>query len=189
MAAGPRTSATSLSRDRIVDAAIALVERDGLSKFSMRRLAAELDAGTMSLYNHVADKRDLFDAVAERVAAEVRLPRSDDWREVVASWATESRRALLDHRALIPIVITPDRFDRISRAGFEVLDRVQQLGLDDADAILVVRVVARYFSGSVLFDSPWGQEARLPRSALDATFATGLEALINGLDQQLASRL
>ena len=184
MAAGPRTSANTLSRERIVAAAIALVERDGLSAFSMRRLAAELEAGTMSLYNHVADKGDLFDAIAEQVAAQVRLPSSDDWREVVSSWATDSRRALLDHRALIPIVIAPERFDHISRAGFEVLTRLQGLGMDEEEALLVVRVVARFFSGSVLFDSPWGREARSPRASLDATFATGLAALLDGLEQR-----
>jgi AcrR family transcriptional regulator len=186
VAAGARTSTTSLSRDRIVDAAIALVERDGLAAFSMRRLASELDAGTMSLYNHVTDKNDLFDAIAARVAGEVHLSEGGDWQTVVRSWATESRRVLLDHRSLIPIVIAPERFEHIGRAGLVVLERLQSLGLSEADALRVVRVVARYFSGTILFDAPWGREATSPRRELDATFGSGLDALLSGLEQQLS---
>ena len=119
MAAGTGTT-SALTRERVVDAAIALAERDGLAELSMRRLAAELGAGTMSLYNHVSDKEDLFDGMVERVLAAVRVADSDDWREVVATWATDSRQALLDRIDLIPLVIAPPRLVHLGRISSAV---------------------------------------------------------------------
>ena len=89
-------TAPALTRERVIDAAITVAERDGLAELSMRRLAAELGAGTMSLYNHVSDKEDLFDGMVEHVLSPVRVADDDDWQAVVATWATDSRQALLD---------------------------------------------------------------------------------------------
>src|SRR5207253_1149286 len=83
-------TAPALTRERVIDAAIALAEREGLGELSMRRLAVELGSGTMSLYNHVADKDDLLDGMVEQVLAGVRVSSSPDWRDVAATWATDS---------------------------------------------------------------------------------------------------
>ena len=57
----------TLSRERILGAAINLVDRDGLRSLNMRRLAAELGVGTMSLYHYVTDKEALLEGIAEVV--------------------------------------------------------------------------------------------------------------------------
>ncbi|GLW11840.1 hypothetical protein Misp01_69680 [Microtetraspora sp. NBRC 13810] len=54
-----------LSRSRIVNAAVGLIEREGADAVSMRRIAGELRVGVMSLYNHVPSKAALLDGVAE----------------------------------------------------------------------------------------------------------------------------
>src|SRR3954470_5162375 len=56
-----------LSRDRILNAARAVVEEDGLDALSMRRLAQELDVWPMSVYRYFRDKAELVDAVAAEV--------------------------------------------------------------------------------------------------------------------------
>ncbi len=167
----------------MVDAAMALVAREGLAELSMRRLAAELGAGTMSLYNHVADKEDLLDALVERVLAPVQVPGDGDRRQVLTTWASETRRTLLDHRALVPVVISSERAVYLGRITASVRAALEARGLAADRAAFVVRVVSRYLSGAVLLDAPRLRRGRTSRAALDATFAEGLEALLVGLDQ------
>jgi AcrR family transcriptional regulator len=167
----------------VVDAAMALVEEHGLAELSMRRLAAELDAGTMSLYNHVSDKEDLLDGMVDRVLAPVRVSGGADWKEVVTTWATDTRRALLDHRALVPVVVSSERAAHLGRITAAVREALEAQGMAAARAALVVRVASRYLAGAVLLDAPRLRRRRTPRAALDATFAEGLEALLRGLDQ------
>jgi AcrR family transcriptional regulator len=181
----PGTGTAALTRDRVIEAALALAERDGLGELSMRRLAAELGAGTMSLYNHVTDKEDLFDGMVEAVLAPVRVADSDDWREVVATWATDSRRVLLDRIALIPLVIAPQRLVRLGRISGAVGAALEQSGLEPRAAAMVVRVVGRYFAGAVLLDAPRLRTGGVSRAALDHTFAVGLRALLTGLDAEV----
>lgn len=185
MASGTGT-APALTRERVVDAAIALVEREGLAELSMRRLAAELGAGTMSLYNHVTDKEDLYDAMVEHVLASVRVASSDDWREVVAHWATDSRAALLDRIDLIPLVIAPQRLDHLGRISRAVAAALVETGLDVRDAAVTVRVVGRYFAGAVLLDAPRLRASGVAREKLDETFNAGLRALLLGLAAEVA---
>jgi AcrR family transcriptional regulator len=63
-----------LSRERIIAAAIAIADRDGLADLSMRRLATELGVATMSLYRHVPSRDDLTLAMIDTAIGDVRLP-------------------------------------------------------------------------------------------------------------------
>jgi len=63
-----------LTRDLIVDAALRLLDRDGLDGVSMRRVADELGTGAASLYAHVANKEELLDLVLDQVVGEVEVP-------------------------------------------------------------------------------------------------------------------
>jgi AcrR family transcriptional regulator len=174
-------TAPALTRERVIEAAVTLAERDGLGELSMRRLAAELGAGTMSLYNHVADKEDLFDGMVGHVLSPVRITAEGDWGDVVTAWATDSRRVLLDRIALIPLVIAPQRLAHLGRIGGAVAESLVRAGLEPATAAVVVRVVGRYFAGAVLLDAPRLRAGGVPRAALDETFAIGLDALLVGL--------
>lgn len=60
-----------LSRAKVAEAALALVDRDGLDQLSMRRLAADLGVEAMSLYNHVRNKDDLENELSELLNANV----------------------------------------------------------------------------------------------------------------------
>ena len=63
----PQQRKQALSRERIVVSAVELLEREGEDALSMRRIAADLGYGVMSLYNHVPNKAALLDAIAEHV--------------------------------------------------------------------------------------------------------------------------
>jgi AcrR family transcriptional regulator len=86
---GGRTTERELTRDRIVDAAIALADAEGMAAVTMRRLATELGVAVMSLYRHVANKDELVLLMTDRVFAEVSLPDPppEGWRAQIEAVA------------------------------------------------------------------------------------------------------
>ena len=88
----------SLNRDRVVRAAIDLADRDGLEGLSMRKLGADLGVEAMSLYNHVANKDDLLDAMVDAIVEEIELPPDGpDWKEAVKQQMLNARQVILQH--------------------------------------------------------------------------------------------
>jgi AcrR family transcriptional regulator len=88
-----------LSKERVVQAAVALARRDGIESLSMRKLADELGAGAMSLYYYVPNKEELLDAMVDVVFNEIELPPTDvDWRTAMRRRAISTREALNRHR-------------------------------------------------------------------------------------------
>ncbi|MER5834509.1 TetR/AcrR family transcriptional regulator [Streptomyces sp. NPDC002130] len=91
---------SGLDRERITRTTIRLLDADGLAKFSMRRLAGELNVTAMSVYWYVDTKDDLLELALDEVMAEMRLPDPDsgeDWREQVRALAREYRMLLVRH--------------------------------------------------------------------------------------------
>lgn len=100
-----------LSPEAITEAAIRLADAEGLEAVSIRRVAAELDARAMSLYDHFASKRDLLVSMHDEAVGEmlVSKPLPEDWREAVAI----SARAMFAAYARHPwaIFVTVERVD------------------------------------------------------------------------------
>ena len=94
-----RNERTPLSRDRILTTAVAMADEHGVEGLSMRKLAKELDYEVMSLYNHVANKDDLLDGMADTVAGGIALPAEDlPWKRAVREIAVSWHEALVRHR-------------------------------------------------------------------------------------------
>ncbi len=98
-----RSSATALSRDQIVRAAIELVDAEGPDALSMRKLAARMGVGAMSLYWHVERKSDLLELVADAIFGELDLPEepSGDWRADLRRIAVATRALFTRHPWLL----------------------------------------------------------------------------------------
>ncbi|MFI8832784.1 TetR/AcrR family transcriptional regulator [Streptomyces afghaniensis] len=91
---------SGLDRARIVEVTVRLLDAEGLAKFSMRRLAAELNVTAMSVYWYVDTKDDLLELALDEVMGEMRLPDPDadeDWRDQVRALAREYRTLLVRH--------------------------------------------------------------------------------------------
>jgi AcrR family transcriptional regulator len=87
-----------LSRERILDAAVAMADAEGIDALTMRKLAGQLEVEAMSLYNHVANKDDLLDGMIELVAAEIEEPDEDaGWKAAIRQRAISAHDALLRH--------------------------------------------------------------------------------------------
>jgi len=98
-----------LDRERITEAAVRLLDAEGLAKFSMRRLAAELNVTAMSVYWYVDTKDDLLELALDTVFGEVRLPAADsdeDWRDRLRALAAEYRALLVRHPWASPLTGT-----------------------------------------------------------------------------------
>jgi AcrR family transcriptional regulator len=92
-------SRAPLTAERIVDAAVALADGEGLEGLSMRTLAQQLGVVPMALYKHVANKDELIDGMVDRVWEEVEAPEADGaWRTGMRRRAISLRAALLRHR-------------------------------------------------------------------------------------------
>jgi len=97
-AAAPPPARTPLSRQKVVDAAIALADTAGMDALSMRQLAQRLGVEAMSLYNHVPNKDALIDAMVDDVAGRIALPRpGQPWRAEMAQRARSAHALLLQH--------------------------------------------------------------------------------------------
>ncbi|MEU5454446.1 TetR/AcrR family transcriptional regulator [Streptomyces globisporus] len=100
-------SPAGLDRNRITEASVRLLDADGLAKFSMRRLAAELDVTAMSLYWYVDTKDDLLELALDSVYAEIDRPREDaDWRDRLRELARSYRELLVRHIWISPLAGT-----------------------------------------------------------------------------------
>src|SRR5262249_43332556 len=86
-----------LTRQRIVRAALRIMDEEGLQAVSMRRIGRELGVEAMSLYNHVRDKDDILDAICEEVLTEFRVPAETELAPAARAAASEYRRLLLAH--------------------------------------------------------------------------------------------
>jgi AcrR family transcriptional regulator len=87
-----------LSRDRILRAAVARADQEGISSLSMRKLGDALGVEAMSLYNHVGSKSNLLDGMIDIVFSEIELPPGGgDWRAAMRRRAISARQVLRRH--------------------------------------------------------------------------------------------
>ncbi|MFD0304704.1 TetR/AcrR family transcriptional regulator [Streptomyces sp. NPDC127119] len=99
----------SLDRDRITGATVRLLDADGLAKFSMRRLAAELNVTAMSVYWYVDTKDDLLELALDAIYGELELPdpeADEDWRDQLRAIASGYRALLVRHPWASPLAGT-----------------------------------------------------------------------------------
>ncbi|HEX2259705.1 MAG TPA: TetR/AcrR family transcriptional regulator [Actinomycetota bacterium] len=87
-----------LSRDRVLEAAVALADETGIDSVSMRKLGEALGVEAMSLYNHVANKGDLLDGMVDVVFSEIDLPSGENWKVAMRQRAISARQVLGRHR-------------------------------------------------------------------------------------------
>jgi AcrR family transcriptional regulator len=102
------TRRTPLSKERVLKAAMALADADGIEALSMRRLAQELGVEAMSLYNHVANKGEILDGIVDLAVSEIELPSTEEeWEVAVRRCAISAHEAFLRHPWACSLVMSP----------------------------------------------------------------------------------
>jgi AcrR family transcriptional regulator len=98
---------TPLSRERVLQAAVALADAEGIDSLSMRRLAQQLGVEAMSLYHWFAKKTDLLEAMVDVVYSEMELPTGPDWRAALRGSAISAHHTLLRHPWACQLLMAP----------------------------------------------------------------------------------
>jgi len=146
--AAPRTRG-KLSRARILEAALELVDLDGLEALTMRRLADQLKVDPMSLYNYVDGKDALLDGIAEALWNDVQLPDGDaDWRQALRGFATSLRGMAHAHPHAYPLlmargIMTTPELQAIDGA----IQALERAGLNREQAAEMIRTLFAYAVG------------------------------------------
>ena len=153
----PRRPRNSLTREQVVEAALAIVDERGPDALTMPALAARLDCGVMTLYGYIDNKEDLFGALAQRALVDFELPRPlpRDPQELLVQWGATLRRALTQHPSLSAIflnqaVIGPGIFYGIEA----LLAGLNSLGVRVSDAVHAIYAVVIYTIGFSAWESP-----------------------------------
>ncbi len=162
-------------RDQIAAAALGIADREGFGAVSMRRVAAELGAGTMTLYHYLSNKQDLLMLMDDAIMGEVIVPDGElpaGWREALAMIARRSMAAFTRHPwALEGLRGTP--FGPNGMRHFEQsLQAVAGLDIPLAGRIEVIALVDDYVFGHVVRqrDDDFGQRLDPGDDSLAAIF-------------------
>lgn len=148
-----RAARNPLTREGIIEAALGMIDADGLEALSMRRLGAELGVEGMALYHHFASKGELLDGVMERLLQEVKVPGPR-----AGGPLARLRRGIESYRGLA--VRHPHAFPLMSQRRFNtdpafefyegILALLAAAGLPPADAARYFRMLGYYANGAGL---------------------------------------
>ncbi|MGZ4715109.1 MAG: TetR/AcrR family transcriptional regulator [Acidimicrobiales bacterium] len=165
------------TRDQIAAAAIRIADAEGADALSMRRIASELDAGTMTLYHYIRTKDELLSLVGDAVMGEISLgpdePLPSSWREALTLIAVRTRDVLQRHPWLLDITDDPAIGPNGVRHFDQTLQAVAMLDVDLATKLEIVSSVDEYVFGYCL-------NRRNNTQAGDA-FDDSMVAYVNGL--------
>ncbi|MDH2427609.1 TetR/AcrR family transcriptional regulator [Sphaerisporangium sp. TRM90804] len=152
-----------LTRERIVEAAYVVLDREGYDGLSMRQVAAELGVAVSGLYAHVAGKDEVLRLMYERLFEGHELPPPDpaNWQEQVKDFAREGRRRLLLHRDMAKISMTHVPFTPELLVHVESLLAIFRVaGLPDTVAAAAGDVLSTFMDGFVHEESMWDERRR-----------------------------
>ncbi len=139
-----RPSAPMIQRATAVEAALDIIDADGLDAFNLQRLADRLGVRVPSLYYHFVDKEDILAAVAHHIAGKSvprpRRPPDEDWPEYFVALALNFRESVLRHRNASPLLLRYLPREILAR-GYEDAARIL------ADAGVPVHLHARILDG------------------------------------------
>ena len=146
-----------LSRELVVETALALLDQDGPGALSMRRLADHLGVAPNALYTHVRGKADLIDGLIDQVYAGLELDPDParDWTEQLAAISRDVRAQLLAHPAVVPFAIQqPGLGPHGLRLGEAIYGVLRPVGLPDQAVVGAVYALLTYILGFVALEVP-----------------------------------
>jgi AcrR family transcriptional regulator len=148
-----------LTREAVVDAALALLGREGADRLTFRALAEDLKVTPMAIYKYVDNKDDLVGGVIERLQAELPIPTIDDigcgggWKELLADHARQLRGFLLRHRDIVRLIVTPPVVGRGSLVSLEFTARLLDMaGFTPANAATATTLYNNAVVGTVVWE-------------------------------------
>jgi TetR/AcrR family tetracycline transcriptional repressor len=146
-----------LSRDLIIQKAFVLLDEQGPSALSMRRLADQLGVAPNALYTHVRGKADLIDGLIDQVYAGIDLDPdpTGDWQEQLAAISQAVRAQFLAHPAVVPYALQqPGLGPNSLRLGEAIYGVLRPAGFSDEATVGIVYALLTYILGFVALELP-----------------------------------
>ena len=188
--AQPRETRSGTSRAQIVEAALGLLDREGLDGLTMRSLGQELGIGTMTVYGYFRSKDELLDSVvdagAEQIATE---PPTGPWKAQLRALLLSMRQSLAEHPGVVELrfkrpIVSPGALE-LTEAAMLIL---RDAGFDSRTAARVYRVLFIYTFGFSAFGP--GDEAadsEQTKTAIEALPPDRFPALSAAADEAAAA--
>jgi TetR/AcrR family transcriptional regulator, tetracycline repressor protein len=208
----PRRKPRDLTRDKVINAALALIDKTGADAVSMRGVAAALGVTPMALYNHFSSKRDLLSAVAESVIAGADFDGGRaHWRDRVCHCFEVLRRLCLRHPGMPRLLEFEGTAPVSVFAPMEIsLRALREAGLDDVSSVRAYFLLVGFTLAQAAYQTrpiphlEPSVKIRTKRIAgrnytaierlelpsawdFDASFAFGISLVLSGIEATVAS--
>ena len=182
-----------LSREKVLAAALAIADAEGLNALSFRRLASDFEVTPMALYRYVDDKDALIDGIADLVLSELPEPPTGDWREQLRATARSFRAVLVAHPTMMPILQSRPLLGPAGlRSANAVLGVFRLAGFPPEQAVLLYRQFVRFLlalitleteAGPELTPEQWREQARVARITFETLPAEEFPHLVEAAPQ------
>lgn len=150
-----RPKVALISRRNVLETALAIIDEFGLEGLSIRRLASELGVNGASLYHHFENKDEILVGAAEFALAEVRTPEKSEehWRHWLPENARRLRTALLEHPALVPLIVGKRSLGMGAHMLNTSAERLMAEGVPSAAVMPLLDALELFAVGSVLHET------------------------------------
>lgn len=149
----PGTRRPKFSRDQIASTALAIADTEGFAAVSMRRVAADLGAGTMTLYYYVRTKDELVALMDDAIMSEVVIPEGEfpaHWYDALAAVATRTWDVLMRHPWALQSLQNAPAGPNAARHFEQSLAAIADTGLDGPTKFALLAWVDDYVHGNAL---------------------------------------
>lgn len=156
-----------LTREKIATVALAIADKDGFKAVSMRRVAQELNAGTMSLYYYVKTKDELIAVMDDALMAEALLPSLPrGWKRAIVEIAKRTHALLIRHPWALSAMLSAPPGLNAMRHMEQCLEALAETSMTGREKLTLLAMVDDFVFGHALREAA-------DHSTVDAEFAAG----------------
>lgn len=193
----PRPAQPLIRYDSAIDAALRIIDTEGLDAFSLPRLARELNVRAPSLYHHFQDKAEILRGVARAIVLETRWPAErsvPNWVEWFVRLSLDFREVVLRHRNAAPVLLQFMPRDVLTRTYDTSTQLLAELGVPVERRILILDTmdkltVAAAISEAVKGPDEWRQGFANADPATEPALAQAVERNPHSVDELFAESI
>ena len=145
----PRSGQELLSREKILEVALRVVDGEGMGALSMRRLGAELGVNPMSIYHHLPDKDAVVSGLVDLVFSgmRVRYPEGSTWKDRVRAWAGAYRDLVRAHPNLVLEIVSSAVTETVLLVNEPLHGALEEADLPPAEVVRAADTVVDFVHG------------------------------------------
>ncbi|MQY09017.1 TetR/AcrR family transcriptional regulator [Actinomadura macrotermitis] len=175
-----------LSIERIIEAALHIVDGQGLGRLTMRRLGDALEVEAMAIYHHLPrGKEQLLDGLVAHVAAAPADERgAAGWRDALRRWSVSYRERLLAHAGVLPLLVTGRNPAALAATTASLREILRRGGIPEAGAAVAAHTLLGYVIGHTALEVRGRAPAEAAEGPVDwdARFTAGLNLVLNAVN-------